>query len=205
MTKNQIDQMTKLLNELRQIIEDLDCGPIECHACVDTDDMAYIELPIDGDGTARSISDWTFALEVLVALARSDWSQGELYTAFQTVMNNTNPFEGKLPDWEEVEQLMEERFRLRETYFNLLYFLENPDEYADFLRRKANVLMLEKGVSRAVAKANIASEVKNALQEELEMAKGEKATPKFFQMYESHLEEGGEDIEAWLSRWLATD
>ena len=202
--KNQIDRMTKLLDELRQTIEELDCEPVECSACVNTDDMAYIELPIDGDGTARSISDWAFALEVLMALARSDWSPGELYTAFQTVMNNTNPFEDRLPDWEEVEALIEEQSRLRDSYFNLLYFLENPDEYADFLHREVKNLTEKEGMARVIAKAKIASEAMKSLQEEVSMAYGEKATPRFYQMYLAHLAEGGEDIEAWFSRWLAT-
>ena len=202
MTRNQIDQLTRLLQDAQQLIADLDCGPMECHACVDTDDMAYIELPIDGDGTARSISEWAFALEVLVGLARSDWSQGELYTAFQTAMNNTNPFEGKLPDWEEVEAIMAEQARLRDTYFNLLYFLEHPDEYADFLRREAAKLQKESTISQHRAREIVAAEIFDKLEEELDLAQGEKATPEFAQMYDTYRNAGGDDFATWLANWI---
>ncbi len=202
MSRNQIDQLTRLLQDAQQLIADLDCGPIECHACVDTEDIAYIELPIDGDGTARSISDWAFALEVLVALAHAEWTQGELYTAFRSVMNNTNPFEPPLPEWEEVERLMEEQSHLRDTYFNLIYFLENPDEYADFLRREAETLARESGLTLGEAKAAIAAVTLSKLQDELEMARGEKATPEFAQMYDTWIAAGGDNFAAWLEKWI---
>jgi len=201
MTKK-IDQMIALLQELRQIIEGLDCGPVECHACVDTDDMAYIEVPLDGDGTAKGKAEWAFALEVLVGLAHTDWSQGELYTAFQAAMNNTNPFEGKLPDWEEVEAIMAEQARLRDTYFNLLYFLEHPDEYADFLRRVADTMHKKRHISQHRAREIVAAEIFDKLEEELELAQGEKATPEFAQMYEDYRKAGGDDFATWLANWI---
>ena len=202
MTKNQIDRMLALLQELRQIIEELDCGPLECHACVDTDDIAYIELPIDDDGTARTLTDWAFALEVLVSLARAEWSQGKLYAAFRAAMNNSNPFEAPLPDWEEVEQLMEEQARVRRNYPNLLAFLERPDAYANSLERQAETLARESGLTLSEAKTAIAAVTLSRLQDELELAQGEKATPEFAQMYDAHIANGGDDFAAWLTKWI---
>jgi hypothetical protein len=201
MTRNQIDQLTRLLQEAQQLITDLDCGPLECHACVDTEDMAYIELPIDGDGVARSLSDWTFALEVLVALARSDWSQGELYTAFQAVMNNTNPFEEPLPDWEEVEALMAEQARVRRNYPNLLLFLERPDEYINSLRRKSEEKAQSEDIPLIEATKLVAAQAVKNLREEIKMAYGEKATPEIFRAYQAWKEENG-DFVAWVYRAL---
>ncbi len=207
MSRNQINQLTRLLQDAQQLISDLDCGPLECHACVDTDDMAYIELPIDGDGTALTLADWAFALEVLMGLAHKDWNLGELYTALQVALHNTNPFETPLPDWEEVEQLMEEQTRVRRNYPNLLAFLEEPDAYADSLRRKAEELQKElsqKGFSISLDKAReiVASSTFSKLEEELEMALGEKATPHFYQAYNAHFAAGGDGIDAWLAKWL---
>ena len=196
---NQTKQLINLLQEAQQLIEELDCGPVECSACVDTDDMAYIEVPVDGDGTATSLFNWASAMDVLVGLAHVDWSLGELYTAFQTAVNNTSRIH--LPDWEEVEQLMEEESRLRDTYFNLLYFLESPEEYADFLRREVKKLV-EGGMDESSAKAVLVSDIAAALQEELEMAKGEKATPRFYQMYQDHIANGGDNFAVWLNKWL---
>ena len=202
MTKNQIDRMLALLQELRQIIEELDCGPVERHACVDTDDMAYIELPVDGDGTARSMGGWTLALEALVALAHAEWSQREIYAAFRAVMNNTNPFETPLPDWEEVEQLMEEHARVRRNYPHLLAFLERPEAYANSLDRQAETLARESGLTFGEAKTAIAAVTLSKFQQELEFAQGEKATPAFAQMYDAHAATGGDNIAAWLAKWL---
>jgi len=206
MTKNQIDRMMALLQELRQTLEELDCGPLECHACVDTDDYAYIEVAIDGDGAARTISDWAFALSVLVGLANTEWATGQLYEAFrQTLLQtSTNPDEA-LPEWEEVEALIEEQARLRDAYFNLLYFLEHPEEYADFLRRETKTLMEKEGMSLVIAKAQVASRAMAAFKQELEMAYGEKATPRFHQMYQTHLNEGGEDFTIWFAKWLSAN
>jgi len=201
MTKNQIDRMQKLLDELRQIIEELDDGPVECHACVDTDDMAYIELPIDGDGTARSLEDWASALEVLIALAHADWSQGELYTMFQAAMNNTNPFEQPMPDWEEVELLMAEHARLRRIYKNLIPFLEDPDAYAASLTNQVNDMVWAKWMTRDEARKQVAADALKALAEELEMARGEKATPSLYRAY-ANLEAEGNNYVLWISEWL---
>ena len=204
MTKKQIDQLTRLLQEAQQLVADLDCGPLECPACVDTDDIAYIELPIVGDGTAKGKAEWTFALEVLVGLAHTDWTAGELYEAFRLALKQTNPYEQPLPDWEDMELLMAEQARLRRIYRNLIPFLEYPSAYAATLTKQVDEL-LHQGIPRDEAQTQVAANAFKALAEELEMAKGEKATPRFYQMYQAHLEKGGDDIEVWFSRWLATD
>jgi len=190
---NQTKQLINLLQEAQQLIEELDCGPLECHACVDTDDMAYIEVPIDGDGTAVSITEWAFALEVLVGLAHVDWSLGELYTAFQAAVNNTS--RAQLPEWEKIEPIKDEQ----ETYLNLIYFVEDRMAYDAFLWRKVEKLT-EKGVDEINAKAIVVAEASRKLQEELELAKNEKA--RFFQMYQTHIANGGDNFAVWLSEWL---
>jgi hypothetical protein len=202
MTKEKIDQMLALLQELHQIIEELDCGPLECSACVDTDDMAYIEVPIDGDGTARSLSDWAFALEVLVGLAHTDWATGQLYEAFcQALLQTSARSEDILPQWEDVEQLMAEQARLRRIYKNLIPFLEAPDAYAAALTKQVDELML-RGMSRDEARGQVAVDALKALAEELEMAYGERVTPDLYRAYVDHLEANGDNYVLWISRWL---
>jgi hypothetical protein len=207
MTQNQKEQLTKLLQEALRLIAELDCGPWECHACADTDDIAYIEVAIDLDGTARTLTDWAFALYTLAGLAHVDWGLGELYEAFRTALARTSPDprQGTLPDWEEVEALMDEQARLRRIYANLLPFLETPAAYAETLHQKVAALAAAEGLDRVVAKAKVAADAMKSLQEELEMAEGEKATPEIQRMYHAHLEGGGDDFIAWFSQWLSAD
>ena len=90
MSRNQINELTKLLTAAQQLVADLDCGPLECHACIDTDDYAYIEVAIDADGAARTVTDWAFALRTLVDLAHTDWAIGQLYEAFRQALYQTS-------------------------------------------------------------------------------------------------------------------
>ena len=202
MTRNQIDELTRLLTAAQQLIADLDCGPLECHACVDTDDYAYIEVAIDGDGAALSLADWAFALEVLVGLAHTDWAIGQLYEAFRQALRQTSAHPDEaLPEWEEVENIMEEQARVRRVYKNLLAFLDRPEAYAGQLNSQAETLARESGLTLSEAKAAIAAVTLSRLQDELEFAQGEKATPEFAQMYDAHLAAGGDNIAAWLAKW----
>ena len=207
MTRNQIDQLTRLLQDAQQLIADLDCGPQECNACVDTDDYAYIEVAIDGDGAARTLSDWAFALRTLVDLAHTDWATGQLYEAFRQALLQTSAHpEDVLPDWEEVEQLMEEQARLRRLYRDLIGFLEHPDAYAHFLDTQANALLADHPrLTPERAKAVIAAVALDKLQDELELAQGEKATPKYAQMYDAWIDAGGAGFGQWLAQWSGSD
>ena len=203
MSRNQINELTKLLTAAQQLVADLDCGPLECHACVDTDDIAYIELNIDGDGAALSLADWAFALRTLVDLAHTDWAVGQLYEAFRQALIQTsgNPDE-TLPEWEEVEAIMEEQARVRRNYPNLLAFLERPETYAKGLERLVEALARESGLETDRAKAAIAAVTLSKFQEELAFAQGEKATPRYAQMYDAHLANGGDNFAAWLAKWI---
>jgi len=207
MTRNQIDQLTRLLQDAQQLIADLDCGPQECHACVDTDDVAYIEVAIDGDGAARTLSDWAFALDTLVGLAHTDWATGQLYEAFRQALLQTSAHpEDVLPDWEEVEQLVEEQARLRRLYRDLIGFLEHPDAYAHFLDTQVAALLdAHPRLTPARAKAIIAAVALDKLQDELELAQGEKATPKYAQMYDAWIDAGGAGFGQWLAQWSGSD
>ena len=203
MTRNQIDELTHLLQKAQQLLTDLDCGPLDCPACVDTDDIAYIEVPIDGDGAAFNLSHWAVALRTLVDLAHTDWATGQLYEAFrQTLLQTSAQPEDILPDWEEVEALMDEQARLRHIYRDLIGFLEHPDAYAHFLDTQANALLADHPrLTPARAKAIIAAVALDKLQEELELAQGEKATPKFAQMHDAWISAGGAGFGQWLADW----
>lgn len=205
MSQNQIDRLTSLLQQAQQLVADLDCGPLACHACVDTDDYAYIEVAIDADGTARTLNDWAFALETLTGLAHIDWGLGELYEAFRIALGRTSPDprQGALPDWEEVAALMDEQARLRRVYANLLPFLESPAAYAEALRRKVAALVTQEGLDPVIARAKVATAAMKALQEELEMAEGEKMTPRIARMYQTHLQAGGDEVVTWVTKWLS--
>jgi len=207
MSRNQIDELTKLLTAAQQLVSDLDCGPLECHACVDTDDIAYIELNIDGDGAALSLADWAFALRTLVDLAHTDWAVGQLYEAFRQALCQTSAHPDEaLPEWEEVERLMEEQARVRRVYKNLLAFLERPDTYAHFLDTQVRALLAaHPRLTPQRAKATIAAVALDKLQEELELAQGEKATPEFAQMYDAWISAGGAGFGQWLRDWSGSD
>ena len=207
MTRNQIDQLIRLLQEAQQLITDLDCGPLECPACVDTEDIAYIEVPIDGDGAALNLSHWAVALRTLVDLAHTEWDTGQLYEAFRQALlqTSTHP-EDALPDWEEIEPIMAEQARLRRLYLNLMGFLERPDTYADFLDTQANALLAQHPrLTPARAKAIIAAVALDKLQDELELAQGEKATPEFAQMYDAWINAGGAGFGQWLADWSGSN
>jgi len=203
MTRNQIDQLTQLLAAAQQLIAELDCGPLECPACADTDDIAYIELPIDGDGAALTLAFWTEALRTLIDLAHTDWAVGALYTAFrQALLPTITDPDDELPEWEEVEALMAEQARLRHVYLDLIGFLERPETYAHFLETQADALLADNPrLSPARAKALIAAVALDKLQEELELAQGEKATPRFAQRYDAWISAGGQGFGQWLADW----
>ena len=207
MSRNQINELTKLLTTAQQLVADLDCGPLECHACVDTDDIAYIELNIDGDGAARTVTDWAFALRTLVDLAHTDWPVGQLYEAFRQALCQTSAHPDEaLPEWEEVERLMEEQARVRRVYKNLLAFLERPDTYAHFLDTQVRALLAaHPRLTPQRAKAIIAAVALDKLQEGLELAQGEKATPKYAQMYDAWISAGGAGFGQWLRDWSGSD
>jgi hypothetical protein len=202
MTRHQIDELTRLLTVAQQLLSDLDCGPLDCPACADTDDIAYIEVPIDGDGAAFNLSHWTVALRALVDLAHTDWATGQLYEAFcQALLQTSARSEDILPQWEDVEQLMAEQARLRRIYKNLIPFLEAPDAYAAALTKRVDELML-RGMSRDEARGQVAVDALKALAEELEMAYGERVTPDLYRAYVDHLEANGDYYVLWISRWL---
>ena len=48
----------------------------------------------------------------------------------------------------------------------------------------------------------MAAEIFDKLEEELELAQGEKVTPEFAQMYDAYRNAGGDDFATWLARWI---
>ena len=153
------------------------------------------------DALAPSLADWAEDLEAILCRARPEWRTGELYAAFRAVM----AAEGReLPDWEEIETLLEEQARLRRIYAHLIPFLETPDAYAQSLERKAEALVRDRHLSPVEARAQVAAEALEALTEEVEMAYGERATPDLYRAYVQHLESGGDNFVLWMARWLSS-
>ena len=154
------------------------------------------------DVFAPSLADWTEDLEAVVDRARPEWRTGELYAAFRAVLSHTG--RERLPDWEEIETLLEEQARWRRIYANLIPFLETPDAYAAALERKADALARERRLSPVEARAQVAAEALEALAEEVEMAYGERAAPDLYRAYVQHLESGGDNFVLWMARWLSS-